>query len=125
MTDNIIQSIVDAMHEAHEWIEIEHSVENGWRDEWAVRDWSTPRNLALPWKSFLIEAEAKAYAAQREGKFLAIVALQAIKDAGYCVVPTKPSEEMMKAGLDTVDGYYGADIETVYRVMIQAAQEKT
>ena len=58
-------------------------------------------------------------------EWAAQAALQAIHDAGYAVVPLRPTLEMTTAGYETIYDYGHDTYAEIWRAMIQASQPKT
>ena len=52
-------------------------------------------------------------------------ALQAIHDAGFAVVPLRPTLEMTTAGYETIYDYGHDTYAEIWRAMLQASQPKT
>lgn len=58
-------------------------------------------------------------------EWAAQAALQAIHDAGFAVVPLRPTLEMTTAGYETIYDYGHDTYAEIWRAMIQASQPKT
>ena len=58
-------------------------------------------------------------------EWAAQAALQAIHDAGYAVVPLRPTLEMTTAGYETIYDYGHDTYAEIWRAMLSASQPKT
>lgn len=58
-------------------------------------------------------------------EWAAQAALQAIHNAGFAVVPLRPTLEMTTAGYETIYDYGHDTYAEIWRAMIQASQPKT
>jgi hypothetical protein len=60
-----------------------------------------------------------------ENDLAAKAALSALEKAGYCVVPVKPTEEMVDAGCSAEgDGNLATDSTNIYTAMIEAGRRR-